>query len=119
MEQRINMSGSLVAVSVGRPAAVDRSGRPAETAIWKNQVTGPVAATGVNLAGDDQADRSAHGGYDKAVYAYADEDRQWWEQELDRSIDLAGFGETSQRKASMSRTPSLANGGTSGRSCSR
>lgn len=33
---------------------------------------------GVNLAGDDQADRRVHGGADKAVYAYAREDYDWW-----------------------------------------
>ena len=33
---------------------------------------------GVNLAGDDQADRRVHGGVDKAVYAYSVEDYDWW-----------------------------------------
>lgn len=42
---------------------------------------------------DDQADRQAHGGPDKAIYAYADEDRRWWEIDLGRSIDVGGFGE--------------------------
>ena len=83
----------LLAVSVGRPTAIDHNGRPDKTAIWKTPVTSPVAARGVNLEGDDQADRHNHGGYDKAVYAYADEDRQWWENELDRTIDFGGFGE--------------------------
>ena len=35
---------------------------------------GRVAAAGVNLDGDDQADRRVHGGPTKAVYAYAEED---------------------------------------------
>ena len=35
---------------------------------------GPVAVRGVNIEGDDQGDRSVHGGPDKAVYAYARED---------------------------------------------
>ena len=35
---------------------------------------GRVPLRGVNLRGDDQADRSVHGGPDKAVYAYAAED---------------------------------------------
>lgn len=37
-----------------------------------------VAVAGVNLVGDDQADRRVHGGPDKAVYAYASEDYDWW-----------------------------------------
>lgn len=83
----------LLAVSVGRPRPIDRNGQEATTAIWKVPVDGPILAAGVNLAGDDQADRRAHGGYDKAIYSYADEDRRWWEGELGRSVDLGGFGE--------------------------
>jgi MOSC domain-containing protein YiiM len=35
----------------------------------------------------------AHGGPDKAVYAYAIEDTRWWEQELGRSLEFGEFGE--------------------------
>jgi len=62
------------------------------TAIWKEPVSGPVPLAGVNLAGDDQADRRVHGGPDKAVYAYSLEDYAWWEGELG-SIAPATFGE--------------------------
>ena len=48
---------------------------------------------GVNLRGDDQADRSVHGGPDKAVYAYAAEDIEAWERELQRALGPAPFGE--------------------------
>ncbi len=48
---------------------------------------------GVNLAGDDQADRRVHGGPDKAVYAYAREDTDWWESELGRELPHGMFGE--------------------------
>ena len=48
---------------------------------------------GVNLAGDDQADRRVHGGPDKAVYAYAREDAAWWADELGREIPPGMFGE--------------------------
>ncbi|MGB3563801.1 MAG: MOSC domain-containing protein, partial [Thermoanaerobaculia bacterium] len=71
----------------------DYHGRPAVSAIWKSPVMGPVAARGVNLEGDDQADREAHGGPDKAVYAYAIEDTRWWEVELGRSLEYGEFGE--------------------------
>jgi MOSC domain-containing protein YiiM len=58
------------------------------TGIWKAPVDGPVAVAGVNLAGDDQADRRVHGGPDKAVYAYAVEDYRWWaEQDLGSTMD--------------------------------
>jgi MOSC domain-containing protein YiiM len=48
---------------------------------------------GVNVAGDDQADREVHGGPDKAVYAYAREDTYWWERELGRALEHGNFGE--------------------------
>ena len=41
----------------------------------------------------DQADREAHGGPDKAIYAYAIEDARWWEDELGRSLSYGEFGE--------------------------
>jgi MOSC domain-containing protein YiiM len=85
--------GVVVSVNVGRSRVVDRDGRPATTAIWKSPVSGRVTARGVNLAGDEQADREVHGGHDKAVYAYAVEDTRWWEHELGRNIGPGGFGE--------------------------
>jgi len=85
--------GSVVSVNVGRIRPVERDGKPATTAIWKTPVSGRVRAEGVNLSGDDQADRTVHGGYDKAVYAYAIEDTRWWESELGRGVGPGGFGE--------------------------
>jgi len=83
----------VLAVSVGRPREFEYHGRPATSAIWKSPVSGRVAARGVNLAGDDQADREAHGGPDKAVYAYGVEDSRWWESQIGRPIAFAEFGE--------------------------
>src|SRR6516164_1726050 len=85
--------GQLVSVNVGRPREFEYNGRPVQSAIWKSPVAGRVRARGVNLEGDEQADRKAHGGHDKAVYAYALEDARWWEQELGRSLQHGEFGE--------------------------
>jgi MOSC domain-containing protein YiiM len=85
--------GILRAVSVGRPRDFEYQGQVATSAIWKTTVPGRVPVRGVNLEGDDQADRIAHGGVDKAVYAYSIEDYRWWEGELGRSLDHAAFGE--------------------------
>ncbi|MFN2592011.1 MAG: MOSC domain-containing protein [Candidatus Dormibacteria bacterium] len=63
------------------------------TSIYKEPVAGPVAVRGINLEGDEQADRSVHGGPDKAVYAYALEDIDWWSSELQRSLGAGAFGE--------------------------
>jgi MOSC domain-containing protein YiiM len=87
------MPARVLAVSVGRPREFDYHGRPARSAIWKSPVTGRVAARGVNLEGDDQADREAHGGPDKALYAYAVEDARWWEPLEGRAFGYADFGE--------------------------
>ena len=83
----------VLSVNVGRACEFDYSGRPAKSAIWKSPVAGRIAARGVNLEGDDQADRKAHGGPDKSVYAYSIEDLRWWEEKLGRSLQYAEFGE--------------------------
>jgi MOSC domain-containing protein YiiM len=85
--------GRVLSVNVGRAREFEYNGHPAKSAIWKAPVVGRIAARGVNLEGDEQADRKAHGGPDKAVYAYAVEDIRWWEQELARSLQHGGFGE--------------------------
>jgi MOSC domain-containing protein YiiM len=84
----------VVSVNVGAPETVEHRGRVVLTAIWKRPVSGRVAVRGVNLAGDDQADRSVHGGADKAVYAYAREDYEWWAGELGaEALEAGTFGE--------------------------
>src|SRR3954469_19299851 len=86
-------AGTVLSVNVGTAREFEYAGRPARSAIWKSPVVGRVAARGVNLAGDDQADRRVHGGPDKAVYAYAVEDTAWWAAELDRPPGRGMFGE--------------------------
>jgi MOSC domain-containing protein YiiM len=85
--------GKVLSVNVGRPREFTYDGRPARSAIWKSPVVGRVAARGVNLDGDDQADRKAHGGLHKVVYAYAVEDLRWWEQKIGRPIEYGEFGQ--------------------------
>jgi MOSC domain-containing protein YiiM len=88
------MSGRLLSVNVGRPKQVSvRRGRPVMSAIGKAPVDGRVRVAGVNVDGDDQADRTVHGGPDKAVYAYAREDELWWAARLSRDVPPGMFGE--------------------------
>jgi len=87
------MNAHVVSVNVGRPAPLSTGKRVVQSAIGKQPVTGPVAARGVNLEGDDQADRSVHGGPDQAVYAYASEDAAWWGEQLGRELPPGTFGE--------------------------
>ena len=81
------------AVNVGEVRTVRIGDRTTTTAIWKHPVSGPIAIEGVNVQGDDQADRAVHGGPDKAVYAYALEDTVWWESALSRPLGPGAFGE--------------------------
>ena len=85
--------GTLLSVNVGGIRQFEFDGREAVSAIWKAPVAGRVAVRGVNLEGDDQADRAVHGGPDKAVYAYAMEDLQWWKGELGRPLEYGEMGE--------------------------
>lgn len=85
--------GRVLSVNVGTVREFEYNGRPAKSAIWKSPADGRIAARGVNLEGDEQADRAAHGGPDKALYAYAVEDYRWWEGEIGRSLAYGEFGE--------------------------
>jgi MOSC domain-containing protein YiiM len=87
------MSGSVLSVNVAEIREVPRGGRMVPTGIWKVPVEGRVAVRGVNVEGDEQADRAVHGGPDKALYAYAREDTDWWERELERELPHGAFGE--------------------------
>jgi len=72
---------------------VERRGRLVRTGIWKLPVEGAIEVRGVNVEGDDQADRKVHGGVDKAVYSYAREEIDWWEAELGQDLPNGVFGE--------------------------
>jgi MOSC domain-containing protein YiiM len=88
------MARRVLSVNVGRPKQVSvRRGRPVMSAIGKAPVSGRVRVAGVNVDGDDQADRTVHGGPDKAVYAYAYEDSLWWAARLAREVGPGMFGE--------------------------
>jgi MOSC domain-containing protein YiiM len=64
-----------------------------KTAIDKRPVHGPVEVGELGLQGDTQCDRRFHGGPDKALYAYAVEDAEWWASELGREVAPGLFGE--------------------------
>jgi MOSC domain-containing protein YiiM len=68
---RLSGMARVLSVNVGKPQTVEHNGKLVTTAIWKHPIAGRIAVCGVNVDGDDQADRSVHGGVDKAVYDYA------------------------------------------------
>jgi MOSC domain-containing protein YiiM len=83
----------VTSVNVGAPRIVRWGVRNVSSAIWKTPVAGRIRVEGVNLAGDDQADRRVHGGHDKAVYAYSTEDYAWWSNELGVECGQGTFGD--------------------------
>jgi MOSC domain-containing protein YiiM len=87
------MSARVISVNVGHPAPLQTGRRVVPSAIGKAPVDDPVPVRGVNLDGDDQADRRVHGGPDQAVYAYASEDTAWWSEQLGRPLAPGIFGE--------------------------
>lgn len=70
------------------------------TGIDKRPVDGPVPVRapgtprgGSGLVGDAICDERHHGGDSQAVYAYAREDLDWWENELGVTLSSGSFGE--------------------------
>src|SRR6476620_2832712 len=86
------ISARVLSINVGTVREVEWRGEMVATAIWKAPVEGRVTLRGVNFAGDDQADRTVHGGPDKAVYSYSLEDYAFWRRSegLDTSPGLFG-----------------------------
>ena len=83
----------MISLNVGGVRTVEWNGTHVATGIHKVSVTGRVALRGVNFEGDDQADRTVHGGPDKAVYAYASEDYEFWKRAEDFDVVPGLFGE--------------------------
>ena len=80
------------AVSVGRVQSTP-FGPLKRTAFHKRPVSGRVWADVSGLAGDENANRTHHGGPDRAVYAFAREDLAYWEAELGHPLAAGDFGE--------------------------
>lgn len=96
------MVSLVLTVNVGtlQPGLDPRKGRP--TGIGKHPHTGPVAVRapgpkrgglGSGLVGDAIGDERHHGGDSQAVYAFAREELDEWEDRLDRALPNGFFGE--------------------------
>ena len=69
------------------------TGSEGRTGIDKRSVAGPIEFKNNGVVGDRIIDTNVHGGYDQAVYAYAQEDARWWEKEIGEEIPAGRFGE--------------------------
>ena len=87
------MAASVEAVCTGVVEPIVVGEREDRTAIRKSPVDGSVLVTVDGIAGDEIANRSSHGGPLRTVYAYASEDRAFWERQLGRELPPGSFGE--------------------------
>lgn len=85
--------GRLLSVNVGGLRKIMLAGRPTKTGIYKQPVGGRVRLVDNHVDGDRQGNPEAHGGYDKAAYAYSVEDYGWWMERLGRELPAGTFGE--------------------------
>jgi MOSC domain-containing protein YiiM len=109
------MSSSSIAIErlyVGRPAPLGDPRLGVVSAIAKAPVAPnlTIELTSLNLAGDDQADRTVHGGVDKAVYVYPAEHLTRWVADLGQPqlseppFDVAPFGENISTRGATETT---------------
>jgi MOSC domain-containing protein YiiM len=98
--EKIMTSGKILAIFVGRPKTYGTAdAKLAHDRLWtssivKELINGPVRLGETNLAGDQQADLSVHGGPDKAVNVYSADHYPLWQAELNLpDFGYGAFGE--------------------------
>ncbi|MGH7661666.1 MAG: MOSC domain-containing protein [Vulcanimicrobiaceae bacterium] len=90
----MNLDGALVlSVNISAGQTVQYRGNWLTTGIFKTPVEGPVMLADTRLRGDVQADLKVHGGFERAAYAYAEEDYLWWQGRLGKTLPFGKFGE--------------------------
>lgn len=82
----------VVSVQVGSPHTLQVGERAIETGIIKSPVEG-ILVNAEGIADDAVMNTKHHGGPDQAVYVYSFEDYEWWNQQLNRSLEPGTFGE--------------------------
>jgi MOSC domain-containing protein YiiM len=85
-----------IQTSLAKPMTI--GGRTVMTGISKTPVKGRVRVSPLGLAGDEQVDRSVHGGPQKAVYAYPSEHYGFWREQaaeagMDPTLPYGSMGE--------------------------
>lgn len=87
------LAGEVVSLQVGLPAPLPWRGREVASAIVKRPVNGAVALGPEGFDGDAQADRSVHGGPDKAVCCYPVEHQAGLAARIGAPLPPGAFGE--------------------------
>ena len=84
----------IVSVNVGKVAGLPWNGGQVLSGFVKRSVAGPVRVADHHLEGDEQGDRTVHGGPRKAVYLYSADHYDWWRSELPGvELPWGSFGE--------------------------
>jgi len=86
---------SILSVNIGLPAVIGTvNGEAVVSGIAKHPAASDsVFVRRLGIEGDGQADLEAHGGIDKAVYAYPSEHWPWWQAEKQLVCAPNSFGE--------------------------
>ena len=79
-------TASVLAVCRVHQLLPDPLGSVGVTAIDKRPIEGPVKVHKLGVHGDVQASRLHHGGEDQAIYAYSQEDADYWSGGLQRDL---------------------------------
>jgi MOSC domain-containing protein YiiM len=84
----------LVAVCTGSPKTYQWNNKEVTSAILKRPVEGIIEVKFNGLSGDQQVNLDAHGGPDKAVYAFSTSTFSYWQETLKlEKINFGDFGE--------------------------
>jgi len=83
----------VLSVNVGTPKQYDWMGQAVTTSIFKSPIEGEVRVAKLDLAGDEQADLTVHGGVHKAVYVYPHEHYEYWMEHGIKPLKMGNFGE--------------------------
>ncbi|WP_446741968.1 MOSC domain-containing protein [Silvibacterium acidisoli] len=84
----------IASINIGKIREFPLAGNIVRTAFFKDPVNRKIEAGPLGLSGDEQADPTVHGGWDKAVYAYPGEHYPSWERTLGKDrLSWGSFGE--------------------------
>lgn len=84
----------LVAVCTGIPKTYQWNNKEVKSAILKRPLNGKIEVKFNGLTGDQQVNLEAHGGRDKAVYAFSTDTFAYWQESLKvEKINYGDFGE--------------------------
>lgn len=83
----------VTSVNVGREETIDHGNRTFATGIRKRPVAGAIYVGSDAIAGDTISDKKHHGGADQVVYAYSQDDYEWWSAQLGKKLVPGTFGD--------------------------